>query len=88
MEDPKNYVESNAYNNYYGQTDNNYDLNQEKNITNKAKEMIKTFKNQYLVSNDNNQRITTTEINQINQNYQPYQVLEVKNKAREERNYK
>ena len=86
MEDPKNYVESNAYNNYYGQTDSNFDLNQEKNITNKAKEMIKTFKNQYLVSNDNNQRITTTEINQINQNYQPYQVLEVKNKAREDLN--
>ena len=40
MEDPKNYLqqgESNAYNNYYNQTDSNYDTNQEKTITNKAK---------------------------------------------------
>ena len=90
MEDPKNFVnqpELNAFNDYYSQTDSNYDPNREKNITNKAKETIKNFKNQYLMTNDNNQRILPTEINQ-NQNAQnySYQILPMSNKVREDMN--
>ena len=89
MEDPKNFVnqpELNAFNDYYSQTDSNYDPNREKNITNKAKETIKNFKNQYLMTNDNNQRILPTEINQ-NQNAQnySYQILPMSNKVREDK---
>ena len=89
MEDQKNFAiktDPNAYNNIYNQTNINYDLNQEKNITNKAKEMIKTFKNQYLVNNDNSQRPIQTEVNQISQNYPSYQNLPMSNKVREDLN--
>ena len=89
MEDQKNFVnqnEPNIYNNYYNQAETNYDINQEKNITNKAKEMIKTFKNQYFINNDNNQRVGTMEINQIPQNYPLYQMLPISNKAKEDLN--
>ena len=88
MEDQKNYViqnDLNAYN-YYSQGETNYDINQERNITNKAKEMIKSFKNQYLISNDNNQRVIPTDINQPQQNFQSYQIIPNQNKAKEDLN--
>jgi hypothetical protein len=66
---------SNDYN-YYNKTDTNLERSQEKDITNKAKELIRTFKNQYLMNNDNNsQRIITTEINQNPQNYTSNQMF-------------
>ena len=73
----------NEYNNYYNQTDNNLERSQDKNITNKAKELIRTFKNQYLINNkDNNQRILTTEINQIPQNYTSNQLFPDSNRPK------
>ena len=89
MEDPKNFgnkTESNIYNNYYSQTDSNIDINQERSITNKAKEMIKSFKNQYLSNIDKSPQICPTEINQNSQNYKSYQLLPGANKVREELN--
>ena len=89
MEDQKNFgnkTESNIYNNYYSQTDSNIDINQERNITNKAKEMIKSFKNQYLSNIEKSPQICPTEINQNSQNYKSYQLLPGANKAREELN--
>ena len=87
MEDPKNFaIDSNAYNNYYNQTDNNYDLNQDKNVTAKAKEIMKNFRNQYLSNIDSNERILNTDINQMPQNYPGYQMLSAQNKAREDLN--
>ena len=89
MEGPKNYEdigESNAFNNYLSQTNSNYDTDQQKNITNKAKEMIKSFKNQYFINNDNTQRELTTEVNQIPKNYPSFQKLPIQNKAKEDLN--
>ena len=88
MEDQKNFGLQNEVNtyNYYNQTDNNYEINQERSITNKAKEMIRTFKNQYLMNNNNNQRVIPTDINQPQQNFQSYQMVPNQNKIKDELN--
>ena len=78
-------IESNNRKNYYPRSDNNFNMNKEQNVMNKAKESIKTFKNQFLGLNENNMRNITTEANIINQNNQvPYYPLSEMNKEREE----
>ena len=87
MEDQNIYEyqpEPNIYNNYFSQTESNFDLNQGRNITNQAKQMIRTFKNQYL--NNNNARILSTDSNQISQNYPSYKILPPQNKHKEDIN--
>ena len=65
-------------------TDTFFKINQERDVTNQAKQLIKTFENKY--SGSNNQRRATTEINQISQNNPSYQILSVKNKGRDDLN--
>jgi hypothetical protein len=78
--------EPNEYINYYTHSENNiFCSNNERNVMNKAKESIKSFRTQFLNNNENN-KIMLTEENIINQNNQrlPYQPLSEMNKAREE----
>ena len=61
-------TEINNYPNYIS-AGNNYDINQNKIITNRAKELIKNFKKQHQIdiynNNDENQKILPTDINRI-----------------------
>ena len=82
MEDQKIYEFQPEKNN--SNTDNYFKINQEMDVTNQAKQLIKTFDNKLLGSN--NQRKATTEINQISQNNPSYQILSVKNKGRDDLN--
>ena len=87
MEDQNIYEyqpEPNIYNNYFSQTENNFDLNQGRNITNQAKQMIRTFKNQYL--NNNNARVLSTDANQMSQKYPSYQNFPPQKKEKEDLN--
>ena len=75
--------------NYYNNSDNLFYLNKGKNVMNKAKESIKSFRSQFLINNENNnKRIAASEENLINPNNQflPYYPLSEMNKAREELN--
>ena len=74
-------TESNAYSGY-NIPQNNYDRNQSRMITNKARQLIKAFKMQHQIDTDNNQQIFPTEINQ-NQNPQN-EISSSQKKAREE----
>ncbi len=81
----------NDINNYYNHSDNLFYLNKGKNVMNKAKESIKSFRSQFLINNENNNNnkgIAASEENLINPNIQfpPYYPLSEMNKAREELN--
>ena len=88
MEEQNNYAFQNEPNssNYYSQRDTNYNIKKEKNTTNKAKEMIKNFDGQYLENNNNSQKVLAKGVNQMSKNCQPYQLLPIPDKTREDFN--
>ena len=78
MNSKKNNIISPEFNNIQAniKTESNYDLNQNRIITNRAKQLIKNFRKQHQIDTDNNnlninnlnnndQRILSTEINQL-----------------------
>ena len=86
MDSQKNNIIKTNKNNFQYNIQNNYDLERNRNITNRARQLIQNFKKQHNINipnnNYDNQRILNTDINNVNMDMN--QLSTSQKKAKEE----